>query len=123
VNRPVTLAVAQPLRRRPGQGEAFMTVDEHLAQSIQWVRLAPAGSDILYFPEQARGMALAGAEILFHPTRTMNHPSEKGFEALCLARAVENVCWFAWNEFRSLRRPDLYGALIAGPRGKKRCRA
>ncbi len=53
----------------------------------------------LYFPEAARGMALAGAEVLFHPTRIMNAPSEKAFEALCLARAVENVCWFAASSF------------------------
>ena len=204
--RTATIAVAQPLRRRPGLGEPRMTVREHLAQSLEWIRRAPAGSDILcfpelfssasiagektrpyaalsrhtpqflevlgkaaakrrmhlvlclphanrnvtfildrrgrvvgqydkahltlgerargitegtalpvfeldfgrigvlvcydlYFPEQARAMALAGAEVLFHPTRIMNHPSEKGFEALCLARAVENVCWFAASSF------------------------
>ncbi|HOX05553.1 MAG TPA: carbon-nitrogen hydrolase family protein [Planctomycetota bacterium] len=53
----------------------------------------------IYFPEPARVMALAGAEVLFHPTRVMNAPSEKAFEALCLARAVENVCWFAASSF------------------------
>ena len=53
----------------------------------------------LYFPEQARALALAGAEVLFHPTRIMNAPSEKGFEALCLARAAENVCWFVASSF------------------------
>ena len=206
MSRQVTIAVAQPLRRRPGLGEPHMTVREHLQQSLEWIRRAPAGSDILcfpeffstasiagektrpyaalsrhtpqflevlgqaaakrrmhlvlclphanrnvtfildrrgqvvglydkahltlaerargvtegdalpvfeldfgrigvlvcydlYFPEQARAMALAGAEVLFHPTRIMNHPSEKGFEALCLARAVENVCWFAASSF------------------------
>jgi predicted amidohydrolase len=206
MRRTVTIAVAQPLRRRPGRGEPRMTPAEHLAQSLDWVRRAPAGSDILcfpeyfstastegektlphaaiarhtpqfldvlgkaaakrrlhlvlclpyrnrnvtfildrrgrvvgqyakahltigersrgvqegmalpvfeldfgrigvlvcydlYFPEQARALALKGAEILFHPTRIMNEPSEKGFEALCLARAAENVCWFAASSF------------------------
>jgi len=124
----------------------------------------------LYFPEQARALALGGAEVLLHPTRIMNAPSERAFEALCLARAAENVCWFVsasfcppppfeygswqarsfvadpvgtilaevgrepgvaaatvdldfrqrrpegylWEEFRRLRRPELYGALTKG---------
>ena len=53
----------------------------------------------LYFPEHARALALAGAEVLFHPTRIMNAPSERAFEALCLARAAENVCWLVVSSF------------------------
>ena len=275
--RKVTLAAAQPLRRRPDRGEPPMTPEENLRQAVELVARAPAGTDIicfpetfsvasidrekerpcaenaahtprflealgksaaarsvylvlglphenrnvtfildrrgreagryvkchltagerekgldegtslpvfeldfgkvgvlvcydLYFPEHARALALAGAEVLFHPTRIMNAPSEKAFEALCLARAAENVCWFVassfcppppfeygswqarsfvadpvgtilaevgrepgvcaatvdldfrqrrpegylWEEFRRLRRPELYGALTAG---------
>lgn len=204
--RYVTLAAAQPLRRRPDQGEPPMTVDENLRQALDLVRRAPKGTDLicfpetfsvasierekerpledkdshtprfldvlgkaaakrsaclalglpydrqnvtflldrkgrevgryvkcqltagerkrkvregktipviemdfgrvgvlvcydLYFPEHARALALAGAEILLHPTRIMNAPSEKAFEALCLARAAENVCWFLASSF------------------------
>jgi predicted amidohydrolase len=53
----------------------------------------------LYFPEHARVLALNGAEVLFHPTRINNAPTEKAFEALCIARAAENVCWFVSSSF------------------------
>jgi len=53
----------------------------------------------LYFPEHARVLALDGAEILFHPTRIMNAPSERAFESLCIARAAENVCWFVSSSY------------------------
>jgi len=53
----------------------------------------------LYYPEHARVLAVKGAEILFHPTRINNAPTEKAFEALCIARAAENVCWFASSSF------------------------
>jgi predicted amidohydrolase len=204
--RHVTLAAAQPLRRRPDRGEPPMTVAENLGQAVDLVKRAPKGTDLicfpetfsvasierekerpledndahtprfldvlgkaaakrsaclalglpcekqnvtflldrkgrevgryvkchltagerakkvkegtelpvfemdfgrvgvlvcydLYFPEHARALALAGAEILLHPTRIMNAPSEKAFEALCLARAAENICWFVASSF------------------------
>jgi predicted amidohydrolase len=204
--RLVTLAAAQPLRRRPDRGEPPMTPEENLRQAVELVERAPAGADAicfpetfsvasierekersfaencahtprflevlgragakrgthlvlglpwenrnvtfildrrgreagryvkchltagerqkgldqgtdlpvfeldfgkvgvlvcydLYFPEHARALALAGAEVLFHPTRIMNAPSEKAFEALCLARAAENVAWFVASSF------------------------
>ena len=53
----------------------------------------------LYFPEAARTLALNGAEIIFHPTRINNAPTEKAFEALCVARAAENVCWLVSSSF------------------------
>jgi predicted amidohydrolase len=99
--RYVTLAAAQPLRRRPNYGEPPMTVEENLRQAVDLVKRAPKGTDLICFPEHkhARVLALAGAEILLHPTRISNAPSEKAFEALCLARAVENVCWFVASSF------------------------
>ncbi len=202
--RPVTLATAQPLRRR--EGEPPMTVEENLAGALELLERAPAGADVicfpetfsvacierektrpyaensahtprflevlggaaakrdcclvlglpwenrncaffldrkgrevgrydkthltlgererplaaggdlnvvemdfgrvgalicydLYFPEAARVLALRGAEVIFHPTRINNAPSEKAFEALCAARAAENVCWLVTSSF------------------------
>ncbi len=53
----------------------------------------------LYYPEAARVLAMNGAEVIFHPTRINNAPTERAFESLCIARAAENVCWLVASSF------------------------
>jgi predicted amidohydrolase len=75
----------------------------------------------LYYPEAARVLAMKGAEVIFHPTRINNAPSEKAFEALCIARAAENVCWFASSSFCAAPPFDYSGwmarSFVVGPHG------
>ncbi|PCJ61295.1 MAG: hypothetical protein COA79_06860 [Planctomycetota bacterium] len=66
----------------------------------------------LYYPEQARIYALKGVDILIHPTRINKAPTEQGFEALCIARAVENVCFFISSSY-SGNRPFTYNSWMA----------
>ena len=67
---------------------------------------AHAGLTICYdyiFPEYLRSLAVAGAQMLLHPTawvdteagREWNYPSAEAYRAQCMVRALENQVFFA----------------------------
>jgi predicted amidohydrolase len=70
-----------------GKSALFPVVDTEIG------RLGCMSCTDIVFPEMARALALAGAEVILHPTAEPYAPEHEAWDALRMARAYENMCY------------------------------